>query len=298
MVRYISGCVKRRLVAFVVAEAAIAEHVDDDRLVELLPVFGRDLGAEHHRFGIVAVDVEDRRLDQLGDVGRIGRGARIAGIGGEADLVVDDEMHRAAGAMAAQARQAEAFGDDALAGEGRVAVDQQRQHLHALDVVVELVLLGAHLAEHHGIDDLEMRGIGGQRQMHLVAVELAVRRGAEVIFDVARALDLVGRGRAALEFVEDDAVRLAHHLAQHVEAAAMGHAERDLLQAELAAALDDLLERRDHRLGAVEAEALGAGIFDVEEFLEAFGLDQLADRIARLPSLVNWISLSGPSMRS
>jgi hypothetical protein len=33
---YISGCVNDRVVAFVVAEAAIAEHVDDDVLVELL----------------------------------------------------------------------------------------------------------------------------------------------------------------------------------------------------------------------------------------------------------------------
>jgi len=38
-----------------------------------------------------------------------------------------------------------------------------------------LVLLGAHLAERHRIDDLEMRRIGGERQVHLVAVELAVR---------------------------------------------------------------------------------------------------------------------------
>ena len=113
---------ERRLVALVVAEAAVAEHVDDDRLLEFLPELGRDLGGEHHRFRIVAVDVEDRRLDHLGDVGRIGRGAGVARIGGEADLVVDDEMDRAAGAVAAQARQAEAFGDDALAGEGGVAV--------------------------------------------------------------------------------------------------------------------------------------------------------------------------------
>ena len=37
-----------------------------------------------------------------GDVRRIGGGARIARIGGETDLVVDDEMQRTAGAMAAQ----------------------------------------------------------------------------------------------------------------------------------------------------------------------------------------------------
>ncbi len=203
---------ERRLVALVMAEAAIAEHVDDDRLVELLPVLDRDLGAEHHRFRIVAVDVEDRRLDELGDVRRVGRGARVARIGGEADLVVDDEVERAAGAVTAQAREAEAFRDDALAREGRVAVDEQRQDLRALDDVVELVLLGAHLAEHDRIDDLEMRRVGGQRQVDGVAVELAVRRGAEVVLDVARAFDLVGRGGAALELVEDDAVRLAHHL--------------------------------------------------------------------------------------
>ena len=267
-----------RLVALVVAVPAVAEHVDDHRLLELLPELGRHLGGEHHGFRIVAVDVEDRRLDHLGDVGGERRGARVARIGGEADLVVDDEMHRAAGAVPAQARQAEAFGDHALAREGGVARDQERHHHGAvLGRGAALVLLGAHLAEHHRIDDLEMRGIGGERQMHPVAVELAVRGGAEMVFDVARALDLVGGRGAALELVEDGAVRLAHHLRQHAQAAAMRHAERDLLHAERAAALDDLLERGNHQFAAVETEALGAGELDVAEILEALRLDQLVE---------------------
>ena len=265
-----------RLVALVVAVAAIAEHVDHDRLVELLPELDRDLGGEHHRFRIVAVHMEDRRVDHLGDVGRIGRGTRIARIGGEADLVVDDEVDRTAGAVALQVGQAEAFRHHALAGEGGVAVHQQRQHRDALfRQVAVLVLLGADLAEHDRIDDLEMRRVGGQRQMHLVVVELAVRRGAEVILDVAGAFDLVGIGGAALEFMEQRAMRLAHHLGQHVEAAAMRHAEHDLADAEIAAALDDLLQRRDQRFAAVEPEPLGAGELQVAELLEAFGLDQL-----------------------
>ena len=57
----------------------------------------------------------------------------------------------------------------------------------------------------------------------------------------------------------------------------MGHAEDDLLHAERAAALDDLLERRDRRLGAVEAEPLGAGEAQVAELLEAFRLDELVE---------------------
>jgi hypothetical protein len=72
-------------------------------------------------------------------------------------------------------------------------------------------------------------------------------------------------------------VRLAHHLRQHVEPAAMRHADDDLLHAERAAALDDLLQRRNHRLAAVEPEALGAGELQVAEPLEALGLDQLVE---------------------
>src|SRR3990170_5860818 len=111
--------------------------------------------------------------------------------------------------------------------------------------------------------------------MHAILIELAVGGGAEVVLHVARALDLVGMGRAALELVEDRPVGLGHDIGEHVETPAMGHADDDLVYAKMAAALDDLLERRNHRLAAVEAEALGAGIFHVEAALEALGLDEL-----------------------
>src|SRR5581483_1844197 len=101
--------------------------------------------------------------------------------------------------------------------------------------------------------------------------------GAEMVLHVARALDVVGVGRAALELMEQRAVGLAHHLRQHVEAAAMRHADDDFLHAEIAAALDDLLQRRDQRLAAVEPEAFCSGELGVAEFLEAFGLDQLVE---------------------
>src|SRR6185312_16573621 len=46
------------------------------------------------------------------------------------------------------------------------------------------------------------------------------------------------------------------------------------LQAQLAAAFQDLLERRNEGFGAVEAETLGAGEFLVAEALEGLGSDQ------------------------
>ncbi|MNX78704.1 hypothetical protein D3C86_1103090 [compost metagenome] len=136
-------------------------------------------------------------------------------------------------------------------------------------------LLGARLAQDDRVDDLQVRRVGGQRQVDLVAVELTVRRGAHVVFDVARALDVRRHGRTALELVEDGLVGLAHDGGERVQAAAVGHAEDDLVNAQVAAALDHLLQGRDHGLAAVQAEALGAGEALVQEAFKALGLDQL-----------------------
>src|SRR3546814_2212536 len=73
-----------RLVALVMAEAAIAPYIDDDIAVEFLAELDRHLAGEGHRLGIVAVDVEDRRLDALRHIRRIGRRARVLGARREA----------------------------------------------------------------------------------------------------------------------------------------------------------------------------------------------------------------------
>ena len=96
-----------------------------------------------------------------------------------------------------------------------------------------------------------------------------------MVFDVAGSLDLVGLERTALKFMEHSRERLAHHIGQHVQAPTVGHAQDDVLNTQLAAAFDDLLERRDQRFAAVQTKALGALVFDVEKLLEPFGLDQL-----------------------
>ena len=64
---------EHRLVRLVVTVTAIAEHVDDDGLLEALAELGRDLGDVDDGFRAVAVDVEDRRFDHQRDVGAIGR---------------------------------------------------------------------------------------------------------------------------------------------------------------------------------------------------------------------------------
>src|SRR5690606_3264779 len=174
---------------------------------------------------------------------------------GEADLVVHHDVHGAAGTVPLDARKLEALGHDALSGEGRVAVQKDRQDGAAFRLITELVLLGAHLAEDDRVHRLEVAGVGGQRQVDGVAVEGPVGGGAEVVFHVARAVHVLGLEAAALELVEDGAVGLGEHVREDRQAPAMRHADDDLLHAERAAALDDLLHRRNQRLAPVEAVA-------------------------------------------
>ena len=134
-----------RLVALVVAVPAVAPEIDHHVDLELLPELGRQPGDVGHRHRVVAVDVEHRALHAARDVRRVGRAARVGGAGGEADLVVDDQVDGAADPVALEVHHLQALVDDALADEGGVAVHQEADHAGALGVAL-LGLLGAHLA--------------------------------------------------------------------------------------------------------------------------------------------------------
>ena len=164
---------EHRLVAFVVTKPAVAEDVEHHVLAELLAELGGDPGGVDHRLGIVSVDVEDRRFDHQGDVGRVGGRAAEVRRGGEPDLVVDHDMNGAARLVTLEAGEAETFGHHALTGEGGIAVQQDRQNAGPL-VIVVLVLFGAGLAENNRVDRFQMRGVRRQAQVHRIAVKLAI----------------------------------------------------------------------------------------------------------------------------
>ena len=150
-------------------QAAEADEIDEHVLVELVSVVHRQLDSEQAGFRVVAVHVEDRRLDHLGDVGAVDRAARVARVGrGEADLVVDDDVDGAAGVEPARLRHVQAFLHHALACDGGIAVDQDRQHLIAFGVLAA-VLARTHAALDDRIDDLEVRRIEREREMHRTA---------------------------------------------------------------------------------------------------------------------------------
>ena len=102
--------------------------------------------------------------------------------------------------------------------------------------------------------------------------ELAL--GAEVVLHVAGALH-GARVDVALELAEDLAVGLADDVGEHVEPAAVRHADGDLVEAGLGGRLADLVDQRDRGLAALEAEPLLADELGLQERLERLGLVEL-----------------------
>ncbi len=95
-----------------------------------------------------------------------------------------------------------------------------------------------------------------------------------MILDVAVAARLPGEQRP-LELGEEHLVGLPQHVAEHVHAPAVRHAEDHLLDAERAALVHERRQDRDERVAAFEGEALRGGITNLQELLQALGQDQI-----------------------
>ena len=253
------------------AVAAVADEVDDHVLLELLAELVGQAGDLDHGFRIVAVHVEDRRVDHLGEVGAVQRGAGVFALGrGEADLIVDHQVQGAADGEATGLRHLQQLHVDALACEGGVAVDQHGQRLLAGGVAAA-ALACVHRAGHDRVDDLEVRRVEGQRDVHAAIGRLDVGREAHVVLHVAGVDRAVVVLELAFELVEELRRGLAEDVDQHVEAAAVGHADHDFLDAVVAGGADDVVDHRDQAVAAFEREALLADVLGVQVALEAFG---------------------------
>ena len=129
-----------------------------------------------------------------------------------------------------------------------------------------------------GVDDLEVRGVEGQRDVHVARRGLQIGRESLVVLDVARAAQL-GQVVLALELAEQILRRLAEQIDQHVQPAAMRHADDRLLDAGAAAPLHQIVEQRDQAVAALEREALLAHVLGVQIALQSLGRGQLPEDV-------------------
>ena len=269
----------RGLVRFVVAPPTVADDVHHDVLPELAPEREREVHDVDARFRVLAVHVEDRGLDHLGDIGCVHRGSRVGGRGREADAVVDHDVDGPPRAVARQRAHVEGLGDDALTGESCIAVHEDRQHLLVPGIVSHVLQ-----RSRHSLDDrvhrFEVAGVGGQRDVQLPTGGTRVRAGrAQVVLDVAG--PLTGeRVDVPFELPEDLLVALAENVGQNVEAAAVGRSEHDLCDAGLHRSGEYAIEHRYQGLEPFKGEALVADVLGVKKTLERLGGVEHRERTA------------------
>ena len=219
-----------------------------------------------HGFGVLAVDVEDRNAQHLRQPRRIDAGTVLFGRCGKPDLVVDDHVDRAADRIGLELAEVQRFLNDALARKGGVAVHQDDQAALTLVVVVP-VLLGPHAPQGNGIHELEVAGVEAQRDVYVTAVDgLPVGAEPEVVLHVAAAA--VQMGVDIRELTENLLRALAHDVREHVEPAAMRHAQHDLFHAVGRRLLDRQDEQRDQALGPLERKTLRADELLLDELFE------------------------------
>ena len=223
------GLSECRFVAFVVAVTAIAIHVDHDVASEFLAKIERELADLHAGERVVAVDVKNRDLDHLRDIGRVHRRARIFGERGESYLIVHHHMHGSAGPVTMQLRHVQCFGNDPLPRECRVAMQQERQNFAAMFGVVANPLTRPRFSFHHWIDCFEVTRIWREQNFDLRAgSECSHRAITKMVFHIAIASDEV-RNVVFVELGENVAKRFLQKIREHVEPAAVRHAHANFL---------------------------------------------------------------------
>ena len=262
--------------------AAVADDIQDDVLVKFLAELKGELDDVGGGEGIVSVDVKDGKTEGLAGGRAVAGGARVRGESGEGDLVVDDDVDSAAGAVALEAGEVEGFGHDALTDESAIAVNENGNNLLAFDGVIAMALAGASHALDHRVDGLEMAGVGGEGKTNFLS-----RGGGdiifvtEVVFDVAVAKDGF-RNVVFVEFGKEFPTGFAKGVDEDVEPTAVGHADDDFFHAGGGTSFEQSIEDSDQGFSALQGESFLADVPGVEESFEGFGSDDFFQDAALL----------------
>ena len=304
-----------RVVLFVVSVSAVTHEVDDDVGRPLGPPIRRQATRAHHSLGVVRVDVQDGRAVSLGDVGRVRAGPRAAGDGGEPDLVVHHDVHRAPRGVIRKVLKLHHLRVRAEAAERGVAVQQEtrdatlRAAPASAPVRIETKLSASNHARHHRVHRLEMARIRRHREIHRRHRRRHGRRERVVLArDRVAAVEVPG-GIFSREVDPDGGVEpeviphvpdvvlrspLASHLranrrqrfledgVEDVQSPAVRHPHHQLFRAVRRERLHHRLQTRNEREAALEAESFRRRKRTTQKRFERLGANQSAEHRAFL----------------
>ena len=270
---------KSRLVRLIMPVASVTDDVDDHITAKGLPEIERQLRGVDHLHRAITVHMNDGGLDHFGHVRAVVRTPRILGLRCEADLVVRDDVNRAASLIAGQLREVQDLSHQSLTSESRITMQKQGNDLLAVLCVPKRTLTRTCHALDHRIHGFQMAWIRCQHDAHLVpAAGFPGRLKAKVVLHVTVTCHHIGHVVLA-EFVKQIIQRFPQEIGQNAESSAVRHPHDDLLAAAGWQTLKNRLQSDQHRLGTLNGKALLADEPAVQETLERFRLQQPAQGV-------------------
>mmetsp|Transcript_9705 Transcript_9705/g.32459 ORF Transcript_9705/g.32459 Transcript_9705/m.32459 type:complete len:488 (+) Transcript_9705:1026-2489(+) len=237
-----------RLVQLVVPMSPVANNVHHTVLVKGLSPFRSDPADVDHGLDVIAVDVEDRRLDTLGYVGAVvGRsgGTRVSG---EPDHVVDDDVDCAPSCICWDLRQLHHFCYNPLTTEGSVTM-QQHSHdsLHLL--VVDEELLRPRLPYDDRVHSLQVRRVGRKIHMNKFPPEVPDCVSPEMVLNISH------RDISLSKLVAESSERFSEQVGKNIQPATMRHPELNSLYTQLGSSCNEGMEAKEDSLCTFDAES-------------------------------------------
>ena len=221
-----------------------------------------------------------------------------SGHGGEAEQIVDDDVDGAADVVAAERGQVEGLGEDALAGEGGVAVDDDGQRPAACRVAVacglgvDAGLLGAGAAHGDGVDGFKVAGVRDQVERDRSCRSGEMYSPVAPMWYFTSPPPMVLRGSTSSNLVKISAALRPMVLVMTLRRPRWLMAMTDVVTPLRGGDLEGAIEVGDEDGEAFEREALGAEVARLDDLLEDVGLDEagedarLVDRRARRCSML------------
>ena len=245
---------------------AVPQQIDVDVLVPPLAVRQRDAHDLNHGFRLVRIHVEYERLGHLANIRAINRTPSVQVIRREAHLVVDHDVDGSARAVAVKLGHLRHLVDNALARNGRIPVNEDRQDRRFF--AAQGIDACPRQPFHHRPDRLEVRRVGCEGDGHfLTGIGLQGARVAEVVLDVTIefALFVV---RLPFEFAENLLVGLTENVRKCRQTTAVGHTDEHFLHPMLGALFHHGIQCRNQGLTALEGKALLANKLFLEKLFK------------------------------
>lgn len=258
------------LVSLVVTVSSVTDNIDNHILLESSsPVSSKGTDIVDG-LDIVTVDVEDGRIDRLGNIrgvrGRTGK----SGVGGETNLVVDNQVDGATSAVVGEVLHTHGLVDNTLTSKGGVTMEQDTHGRGSVSLVTFKVLDSPGLTEDNGVFSLQVRRVGNKGQGNLLAARSRTDViGTEVVLDITTT-SILGI-LITLELVQDGLNRFSDDVTKDVETTTVGHTENDRFDTSINRTINERLHTRDQRLATLKTETLLVGVFGGNELLKKLG---------------------------